>query len=311
MRIKDLLKKILSHPFLAKQKLGIAQFILTSEKAPQFIKNFVFKARNYLPRKKVVSKIKIDKALKAIFDLDLQSYGDREIFYNRYEISTVTFYKKVLKQKSIVWDIGSNIGFYVVIAGVTLKEKGEVFAFEPVPINFNSLSKNVELNGLTNVKLFNIALSSGHGEAEIYLLDTDRTTSSPTLNKEWAKSSGLGKQITIKTRSAMSLLSEGEVKRPDIIKIDAETHEPIIIEDIKPILMEDNAPDIICELMPPTIEPLSKLLIEQCKYSFFHISPTGLKSVTELKMRRPYNDYFFSKRTNLLAELEQSGLLGR
>lgn len=95
----------------------------------------------------------------------------------------------------------------------------------------------------------------------------------------------------------MSLLSEGEVKRPDIIKIDAETYEPIILEDIQPILMEDNAPDIICELMPPTIEPLSKLLIEQCKYSFFHISPTGLKEVNELKMRRPYNDYFFTKQT--------------
>lgn len=93
----------------------------------------------------------------------------------------------------------------------------------------------------------------------------------------------------------MALLSNGKLRRPDIIKIDAETHEPVILESIKEILVDNDAPDIISEIMPPTIEPMRKLLIDKCGYECYHISQKGLKKVDEIKMRRPYNDYYFTK----------------
>lgn len=141
MRIKNLLKKILNHPFLATQKLKIARNILISDNTPQFLKGLVYRSQNHLPRKKVVTKIKIGSGVEAIYELDLSSYGDRKIFYDVYEPATINFYEQIVKSKRIVWDIGSNIGFYVSMAGIILKGKGEIFAFEPVPINFNALKK--------------------------------------------------------------------------------------------------------------------------------------------------------------------------
>ena len=293
--LKAIVKKILSHPFLAAPKIEIARFILNNNNSPQLLKNMVFKSRNYLPRKKIKANISLDSRMEAVFELDLNSYGDREIFYGTYESYLVAFYKRVLQSKKVVWDIGSNIGFYAVMAGKVLKGRGEVFAFEPVPVNFNSLKTNISLNNLTNVTPFNVALSSEDGEAEIYLFDTEKITSSPTLNKEWAVQSKLNKRIVIKTRNPMSLLSTGEVRIPDIIKIDSETHEPVILGSVFPLLTGENPPDIISEIMPPTIEPMRELLIEECGYNCYHIFSGGIAKVQELKMRRPYNDYFFTK----------------
>lgn len=296
--MKNVIKRILSDSLLATKRLEIAHGIWNSNGAPRLLKDFVYSLRNYLPHKKILTKIKLDLDLTAFFELDLNSYIGQEIFYGKFERATLAFYKKILPDKKCVWDIGSNIGFYVVIAGILLKKRGEVFAFEPVPVNFDVLKKNVGLNNLSNIKLFNLALSLEEGEHEIYLLDQDTVTSTPTLNKEWAARSGLNKCIKVPTRNAMSLLSRGELRKPDIIKIDAETYEPIILRSLKPILMDNNAPDIICELMPPNVEPLTKLLVEECCYYCYHILPDRIKAVSELKMRRPYNDYFFTKRNH-------------
>jgi FkbM family methyltransferase len=294
--MKKFIRNLLSHYFIADPILKIAHYIVSNNSMPQNLKNLIIKLRHYLPKKKIITKIEFKKGIKATYLLNLKSFGDREIFYCNYEPAVLDFYQRILPSKEVVWDIGSCTGFYVVLAGLVLKGKGEVFAFEPVPINYDALAKNVRLNNLTNVHLFNLALSSEDGEAEIYLLDLEKPTSSPTLNRNWAEKSGLYKLLKVKTRSAMSLLDKGEILRPDIIKIDAETYEPIILRDLKPLLMQNDAPDILSEIMPPSIEPLRKLLIEECNYKCHHINLSGLEKVEELKMRRPYNDYFFTKK---------------
>ena len=47
------------------------------------------------------------------------------------------------KKNEIFWDIGSNIGIYSLYAS---KKKVKVFAFEPSPINFHVLTKNIFFN---------------------------------------------------------------------------------------------------------------------------------------------------------------------
>jgi FkbM family methyltransferase len=300
--IKQILKRIVCHSFLGEKKLRFARTAISNKKLPPRFRKCFEQIKNYLPRLVVQARISISRDVEAVYELNLQCNGDRQIYFGTYEKETVRFIKKILQFKTCIWDIGSNIGFYVVIAALLLKERGKVYAFEPVPVNFRALQTNVKLNKLENVEVFNVALSSENGEATIYALDIEKVTSSPTLNEKWARSSGLEKCITIETKNAMQLFSEGRIDRPDLIKIDAETHEPIILTTLLPILTEDQAPDIITEIMPPTIGTIKSLLIDKCGYNCYHICPAGIRFVNELKMRRPYNDYFFTKKTKKILE---------
>jgi len=296
--MKKLLKKIISSQRFCSLKLRTARFFVSFRFTPNFMKNIVVKIRKYFPRLPITINFDYDRHTRGRLLLDLSCYCDREIFFDQFEPATYRFYASLLDryQYKSIWDIGSNIGFYTILAGIKVGEEGEVYAFEPMKETFRRLEKNVELNGLQNIKLFNIALASTDGLQEIYTLDVEQVTSSPTLNKEWAKKNNFVVGDQVVTRNVSQMLSTGELKRPNIIKIDAETLEPEILGTIKNLLKGPDAPDIICELMPPTIESLNKLLLEECGYRLYHINLNGPREVKELKMRRPFNDYYFTKR---------------
>jgi FkbM family methyltransferase len=269
--------------------------IARRSKRSLLMRRILFRFRNYVTEKEIITKIRYGNGEEAIFKLDLSSYIGKRIFYEMYEPEVTKFYRKLLKDKKTVWDIGSNIGYYAVMAGILLKNKGTVYAFEPVRVNFSYLEDNASLNGLGNLKLFNVALSNKDGEAVCHLLSRNKTTSSPTLNSEWALHSGLFDNTAVITRNPMSLLSRGEIERPDIIKIDIEAHEDVVLGEMEQLLTGENAPEIILEIMPPTIDALNGFLIEKCNYRCYHILPDGLIEVKRLEMKRPYNDYFFTK----------------
>lgn len=67
----------------------------------------------------------------------------------------------------LVLDIGSHRGVFVGFAANRTRSK--ILAIEPHTENFRQLSRFVRINGLTNVQLFNKAVSQARGEARLYL----------------------------------------------------------------------------------------------------------------------------------------------
>lgn len=61
--------------------------------------------------------------------------------------------KNYIKKDNIVIDVGANIGLYTLLFSRLVGERGQVFAFEPEPKNFNILKKNIEENNIKNVIL--------------------------------------------------------------------------------------------------------------------------------------------------------------
>jgi FkbM family methyltransferase len=53
-------------------------------------------------------------------------------------------------------------------------ESGRVFAFEPDPVNFSLLKRNVQRNGYRNVELIQKAVAAQAGTLRLYLSDTNR-----------------------------------------------------------------------------------------------------------------------------------------
>jgi FkbM family methyltransferase len=77
--------------------------------------------------------------------------------------------KKEIKKGDIVLDIGANIGYYTLIFARLVGEGGKVYAFEPDPVNFSLLKKNIEVNGYQNVVLVQKAVSNKTGKTRLYL----------------------------------------------------------------------------------------------------------------------------------------------
>jgi FkbM family methyltransferase len=67
-----------------------------------------------------------------------------------------------------VFDIGSNIGWYSLNIAL-LHPQIKVWSFEPIPSTFFSLKRNVEINQVPNVELYNFGFSHEEKELKFYV----------------------------------------------------------------------------------------------------------------------------------------------
>ena len=73
----------------------------------------------------------------------------------------------------VFWDIGANIGYFTVLMANLVGSSGKIFSFEPEPLNFKILQKNIEQNHLENVVLEQSAVGDTDGKIKLYLSNTN------------------------------------------------------------------------------------------------------------------------------------------
>ena len=120
-----------------------------------------------------ISKIRVGKKSESPFLITIKTSHE----YNR----AVTFYDKEPEmlewinslpsyglEKFVFWDIGANIGWYVLNLAATFPDL-RIEAFEPVPPTFAQLRRNVELNNLgARIAIHNAGLSNEGGTFTVY-----------------------------------------------------------------------------------------------------------------------------------------------
>ena len=68
----------------------------------------------------------------------------------------------------VIVDLGGHEGVFSLLAATSARGVS-VYAFEPSPSSYRNLCRNIELNALTNVKTFEVAVSSADGEALLHV----------------------------------------------------------------------------------------------------------------------------------------------
>jgi FkbM family methyltransferase len=166
-----------------------------------------------------------------------EALRDRTDFGAYLEICVYDIYiRELLKKGMNVIDIGAHIGTYSILAAEKVGPAGKVVSVEPEPRNYEQLKKNIELNKFKNVITKNMALSDHEGLEKLYLNIDNSGGHSLTFQKD--KNSYIN--VTVKTLD--NLIEELNLKKIDIIKIDAEGSEIPILKGAEKTLK--NNPDM-------------------------------------------------------------------
>lgn len=123
-----------------------------------------------------------------------------------------------LKAKDLVLDIGAHIGMFSVFASKFATE-GKIYAFEPMPENFQMLQDNIELNKITSIIPINKAVSDKKDEKELYLSQKYNSEHSFVLYENKTK------KLNVKTTSLKDIMIDYSIPKIDFLKMDCEGAE--------------------------------------------------------------------------------------
>lgn len=126
------------------------------------------------------------------------------------------------KKDDILFDVGGHIGTF---SCRFASEVAKVYAFEPDPENASLFRKNLELNGITNVMLNEVALIAGNQQTETFYLNTKRLTAGHSFHVKAGR-----KPITVQCRKFVDYVAEF---KPNKVKLDTEGSEYPLFETLQ------------------------------------------------------------------------------
>ena len=129
--------------------------------------------------------------------------------------------KEILKEDDVVLEAGANIGYYTILESKKIGKRGIVYAVEQTKDNFKLLKKNIKLNGLKNVRVFNNAFSDRIGKISINI-NEEGNLNTPLNLKDYERKESV---------KCMTLDSFFKNKRkPDFMRMDIEGYEDVIFK---------------------------------------------------------------------------------
>lgn len=150
------------------------------------------------------------------------------------------------KKGDVIYDIGSNFGIYTILLANSVGPTGYVAAFEPEEQAYTHLLANIDLNGLSNVRAFRLALSDSNREEKLFL----QHTGASRLNLPTVVSGGHEFVTLIK---GDDLVEEENLIPPRIVKVDVEGHEGAVIKGLSKTLARPECQIVLCEIHPPLL----------------------------------------------------------
>jgi FkbM family methyltransferase len=135
------------------------------------------------------------------------SYGGREV-----DVLT-----DLARPDDVVFDIGAHVGYMTLLASKSVGDNGQVFAFEPLPLNLVYLRNHVKINRLANTRVLPCAVSRTAGWLSF---DFGKGTGRGNL-----KANGASRALKVKVVGLDEMVRGGELPPPNLIKMDIEGAE--------------------------------------------------------------------------------------
>ena len=230
--------------------------------------------------------------------VELEEDGHRHVFLCRTHLEfrraysligkeegTVDWIRRNAKPGDVFYDIGANVGVYTFLAARRVLPGGAVYAFEPHGPTFARLIDNIVLNGMTSdVIALSCALHDQDGLFPFHYSSHDSGVSGSQLAGAPTASGQTDAPTVAELKSAItvdSLIATGNVRPPDLVKIDVDGNEYRILCGMRRLLQGGGAPRSLQVEMNAENRSEISALLQQCGYEEHdrHYTASGKKWV--------------------------------
>ncbi|MBS1647820.1 MAG: FkbM family methyltransferase [Bacteroidetes bacterium] len=204
---------------------------------------------------------------------------ENEIFWlgltGGWEKESIKIWLKLCEKSNVVFDVGANTGVYALMAKAVNKQS-RVFAFEPNPYFYKMLCDNIKINN------YNI-------------IPIDKIVSNTNDTQTIEDYSGQVKELSLNAITLDFFIKQQNLPVVDLIKIDVETHEPLVFEGFLKYLKLFK-PTILVEILNEEIANKIQDSVQSLGYLYFNIDEVNGPIQTEkIEKSRGYNYLLCSK----------------
>ena len=205
--------------------------------------------------------------------------------YNDWEKESLKIWAELSKKANTILDIGANTGIYSLIAQNN-NAVAKIIAIEPVEINFEVLSRNIQQNNFS-IHAEQVALSDKEGTAQMFMLKDQLNYMTSVNDNRYAlhpeiqgDSAVVEIQVPLKPFSYIN--SKYDLRKIDLIKIDVEGHEITVLGAMLPYIRESK-PVILIEVIGDDNAAQLDAMFTNLNYRFISINESK-KSVVADKL---------------------------
>jgi FkbM family methyltransferase len=172
-------------------------------------------------------------------------------------------------------DIGAYTGVFTLVAA-TVNATLRAVSFEPNPVRFRTLVRNLESNAVTDrCTPVPVALASSSARAPLFVPAHDDSLASLNVDAS-------GVPGTILEVDVVSPDSVVPADLPvDLIKIDVEGREADVLAGLLPRLIRDR-PAVVCEFLGHGHHDQAEVIFDRLGYRRWHLGPGGPVPVSHL-----------------------------
>jgi FkbM family methyltransferase len=144
----------------------------------------------------------------------------KEIFME--DLYEIDFLKKRLPDSPVIVDVGANVGFFSLFMASQFP-KASVYAFEPLPGNFNHLQKHFQLNPDKKLVAQNKAVAGSKGTLTLHYNPEVNFTALASMHTTFDASNT--KQVEVESVSLPDIFTQFNLQKIDLLKLDCEGAE--------------------------------------------------------------------------------------
>jgi FkbM family methyltransferase len=150
-----------------------------------------------------------------------------------------------LNDGDVFWDIGANLGVFSCFAARKLST-GHVTAFEPYPPNVAQLQSNLSRNAAAEMySVCSMALHNTMGTVGF------KSPTPPTPGMQTGTIDPDAESIRVGCVDGDSLVEDGCVPHPTVVKLDVEGAEPFVLDGMEQTLRQRQCRSLYCEIHLP------------------------------------------------------------
>lgn len=177
--------------------------------------------------KPIAIKVRVPRRLMLIF---------KEIFMS--DVYSIHELAKGLNENSVVLDIGANVGFFSVLL-LSKKNIKKIIAFEPIPVNIQTLKKTIAENKVLQEKLVlqeKAVTGQPMGDLTLFLDSEKELTENASVFSGFESTHA--QKLVVPSISLTQIFQENNLNQVDFVKMDCEGSEFDILYNTDPSLLK-------------------------------------------------------------------------